>query len=273
MYDVMTVLTKVIYPAPGSLVINLLSVGSCLSLSNAGWMETKGIHMQYSKLGDDHNKENNNNKKVKKVPSKVGMSVIYAPAFVAGLSSFLIYPIDFRFTLLCSAVTLHFFKRLFEVLFVHKYSGSMEVGAMVTISLSYFVNAAGLIHNQHLMHSLSQPSIDLKGVGIPIFLIGIAGNYYHHYLLSKLRTTNSDNNKGYKIPRGGLFGLVICPHYLFEIVGFVGISCISQTVYAVLYTVGTTFYLMGRSYATRKWYESKFEDFPVDVKALFPYVF
>ncbi|PPS03344.1 hypothetical protein GOBAR_AA17323 [Gossypium barbadense] len=66
----------------------------------------------------------------------------------------------------------------------------------------------------------------------------ISGNFYHHYLLSKLRT---NGDKEYKIPKGGLFELAICPHYL--------------------------------SYVTRKWYMSKFEDFPKEVKALIPFVF
>jgi hypothetical protein len=52
-----------------------------------------------------------------------------------------------------------------------------------------------------------------------------------------------------------------------------GISFISQTSYAISFTLGSIFYLMGRSYATRKWYLSKFEDFSEDVKALIPYAF
>jgi very-long-chain enoyl-CoA reductase len=35
---------------------------------------------------------------------------------------------------------------------------------------------------------------------------------------------------------------------------------------------GTAAYLAGRSCATRRWYESKFEDFPDSIKALVPYI-
>ncbi|KAI3443758.1 hypothetical protein Pfo_000423 [Paulownia fortunei] len=157
-----------------------------------------------------------------------------------------------------------------NVVFVHKFSGWMDVEAMITISLSYLLSSATMIYNQHLMQAFPEPAIDLKYVGISMFLLGIGGNFYHHYLLSKLRTKGE---KQYKIPQGGFFSLLICPHYLFEILGFFGISCISQTLYVFSFTMGTTFYLMGRSYATRKWYESKFEDFPKDVKALIPYIF
>ncbi|KAK2457163.1 3-oxo-5-alpha-steroid 4-dehydrogenase family protein [Trifolium repens] len=90
------------------------------------------------------------------------------------------------------------------------------------------------------------------------------------YLLSKLR---GKGEKGYKIPKGGLFDYVICPHYLFEIIAFYGFSFISQTLYGFSFALGTTFYLLGRSYAARRWYVSKFEDFPKNVKAIIPFFF
>lgn len=156
------------------------------------------------------------------------------------------------------------------MLFIHKYSGSMPLDTVVIISCSYFSYAVSTAYSQHLTAGFPEPMIDLKYAGTAMFLVGIIGNFYHHYLLSKLR---KEGEKQYKIPHGGLFDLVICPHYLFEILGFIGLSCISQTLYAFSFTVGSTSYLIGRSYATRKWYLSKFEDFPKDVKALVPYVF
>ena len=157
-----------------------------------------------------------------------------------------------------------------QVLFVHKYSGAMVLDSAIVISLSYFLSTVSMIYAQHLTQGLSDPPIDLKYPGVVLFLIGMCGNFYHHYQLSKLR---KKGEKGYKIPKGGLFDLVICPHYLFEILIFVGVSFISQTLYSFCFTIGTIFYLIGRSYATRRWYLSKFEDFPKHVKALIPYVF
>lgn len=157
-----------------------------------------------------------------------------------------------------------------QVLFIHKYSGTMPIDTVIIISGSYFLFAVSVSYSQHLTTGFPDPMIDLKYAGTAMFLVGIIGNFYHHYLLSKLR---KEGEKQYKIPRGGLFDLVVCPHYLFEILGFIGISCISQTVNALSFTVGSTSYLIARSYATRKWYLSKFEDFPKDVKAIIPYVF
>lgn len=147
----------------------------------------------------------------------------------------------------------------------------MVLDSGILISLSYFLSTASMIYSQHLVKGLKEPSIDLKYPGILLFIVGISGNFYHHLLLSRLRKKGGD--EGYKIPRGGLFHLIICPHYFFEIIAFVGVSFISQTLYAVSFTLGTIVYLVGRSHATKKWYISKFENFPRDVKTLVPCIF
>ncbi|KAK4480450.1 hypothetical protein RD792_013523, partial [Penstemon davidsonii] len=124
-----------------------------------GWMEIKGKHGQYSKLLG-----HNSLKQQKVVPSKIGMAVLYTPAFLAGAASLCLFPVggDLRFTLLRAAVTTHFFKRVLEVLFLHKFSGSVEVEAMITISLSYFAFSATSIYTQYLTLGLAEPAIDLK---------------------------------------------------------------------------------------------------------------
>ncbi|KAL4575336.1 hypothetical protein LXL04_022178 [Taraxacum kok-saghyz] len=264
-----SVLLNFMFPPPPSLFVTTMSVIGLTSLSNAGYMEIKGKHMQYSKFLNEGvvKKEND-----AKLSSRNGMLLSYTPAFLVGLASLVAFPDqDLRFMLLASALTVHFLKRALEVLFLHKYSGSMALESTIIITLSYTFSTATMIYAQYLSRDFPEPSLDLKYVGIGLFAVGIIGNFYHHYILANLR---KDGEKEYKIPQGGLFDLVICPHYLFEILGYVGISCISQTLYAFAFTLGTIFYLTGRSYATRQWYLSKFGDkFPKDVKAFIPYVF
>ncbi|KAK9105105.1 hypothetical protein Scep_021949 [Stephania cephalantha] len=258
------------YPPPPSVFVTAMSMVSLVSLANAGLSEIRGRHLQYSKFWDVRAPNTLKVKRVK-VSSRAGMLALYAPAFLAGLVSFWLFPGDgLRFMLLSSALTLHFLKRVVEVLFIHKYSGAMILDSVVAISLSYFLSAVTMIYNQHLVDGVQEPPFDLKYIGFILFMVSSAANFYHHYLLAKLR---EKDDKGYKIPKGGMFNLVICPHYLFEILAFVGVSFISQTVYPFCFTIGTTFYLLGRSYCTRKWYLSKFENFPKDVKALVPYIF
>lgn len=230
-------------------------------------LEVFGKHLQYSKFWNSGSK--NSTKYL--ISSKIGMLIFYTPALFAAISSFWLLPDSgIRFLMLKSAITIHFLKRDLEVLYVHKFSAFTVLDSVIIISATYLAAAVCMIFFHHQTQGLPEPSIDLKYLGLVVFVVGISGNLYHHYLLSKLR---QKNDKGYKIPRGGLFSLIVCPHYLFEITTFVGISLISQTIYSYLCAVGIAFYLLGRSYVTRNWYLSKFENFPKSVKALIPFVF
>jgi len=69
--------------------------------------------------------------------------------------------------------------------------------------------------------------------GIAIFLAGNVLQYHSHALLANLTTTRGGKiNKSssappkYRIPRGGAFELVSCPHYFAEIVIYVGLALI-----------------------------------------------
>ncbi|XP_027161094.1 very-long-chain enoyl-CoA reductase-like [Coffea eugenioides] len=251
-----------------SIYTTALSGITLLFLAYLGISEALGNHLKYSKFWNVNSQKSGGGIKLS---SRTGMLLLYSPAAVAGLASFLIFPGgEIRFLMLKLAITMHFSKRVLESLFVHKYSGGMMLDSVVIISSSYLFAAAGMIYIHHMTLEATEPLVDLKYLGLLLFLVGIAGNFYHHYLLSKLR---KKNEKDYKIPTGGLFDLVICPHYLFEILGLLGISFISQTLFSYSCAIGCAFYLIGRSYATRQWYLSKFEIFPKNVKALIPFVF
>jgi very-long-chain enoyl-CoA reductase len=267
-----------IFTPPPNLFVTAMSVVSVVALAIIGFLEINGHHLQYSKFWNVNSNEGNSTlSRIRRplqvrISSRIGMLILYTPAILAGLVSFAIFPNDsFRFLLVKAALTLHFLKRDFDVLFIHKYSGGMILDSVLLITSSYTMATITMLYAQNLTQGISNPSIDLVYPGILLFLVGIIGNFFHHISLSKLRE-NGDRVQ-YKIPRGGMFDFVICPHYLFEILIFVGIAFISQTLYAFCFVIGTTIYLIGRSYATRRWYLSKFDDFPKNVKALIPFVF
>ncbi|XP_039140431.1 3-oxo-5-alpha-steroid 4-dehydrogenase 1-like [Dioscorea cayenensis subsp. rotundata] len=265
----MALFLNFIFPASASLFLTAMTVIGVTTSALGGISEATGKNIQYSKFlnagASDISKET-------KISSKAGMLLVYSPSLAAALASFAVpgFAVAGRCLLVGIVLSLHFFKRVFEVLFIHQYSGQMILKSAITISMAYCINTVTLLYAQYLTQDTPEPSFDLKNAGILLFLIGITGNFYHHYLLSKLR---KKKEKGYKIPSGGLFSLVICPHYLFEIIGFLGLALISQTLFSFSWFLGTLFYLMGRSHATRKWYLSKFENYSGDVKALIPFVF
>ncbi|CAL5091308.1 unnamed protein product [Urochloa decumbens] len=256
-------------------LVAALTAACAATLAVLAISEFRGANLAYSKFGAAARAGASGG--APRLPSRAGMLVIYAPALAAALASFAVPGAveGPRAQVLAAAVAVHFLKRVLEVLFVHRYSGSMPLGTSLLISSCYLFNAVAMIYVQHLSHNLQEPAVDLLYPGLVVFAVGLAGNFYHHLLLSRLRSGGgggAGGDKGYKIPRGGLFGLVVCPHYLFEIIGFVGLAMVSQTVYGLTVAVGSAAYLAGRSRATRKWYVSKFEEFPARVKALVPYV-
>ncbi|KAM0951957.1 putative 3-oxo-5-alpha-steroid 4-dehydrogenase (NADP(+)) [Dioscorea sansibarensis] len=265
----MALFQDIIFPAPASLFLTAMTMIGVTTSALGGMSEANGKNIQYSKFWNagagDIGKES-------KISSRVGMLLVYLPALAAALASFAVpgFAVAGRCLLVRTVLSLHFFKRVFEVLFIHQYSGQMILKSAITISMAYCINTVTLLYAQYLTQDTPEPLFDLKNAGILLFVCGITGNFYHHYLLSKLR---KKSEKGYRIPTGGLFSLVICPHYLFEVIGFLGLALISQTLFSFSWFSGTLFYLMGRSYSTRKWYLSKFENFPGDVKALIPFVF
>jgi very-long-chain enoyl-CoA reductase len=153
----------------------------------------------------------------------------------------------------------------------------MPLPTALLISSCYLFYVTMLTYAQHHTRGLPEPATDTIYPGALVFAVGVAGNFYHHHLLSRLRAATATSggcgdDRGYKIPKGGLFELVACPHYLFEIVTFVGLAMIAQTAFALALAVGTAAFLACRSCATRRWYATKFEEFPTRVRALVPYV-
>ncbi|CAH8386732.1 unnamed protein product [Eruca vesicaria subsp. sativa] len=267
----MEMATSFLYPPPPSILLNTMTVVGLAALTNMVWSEVSGNNLKYSKF----NNASSQKQRFGSISSRTGMLCLYTPAFLAASASFFLSPSeDLRFLLLKSSLSLHFFKRIFEVLFIHKYSGEMPVDVAFTITSGYFSSTALVLYSQSFTLGLPEPTLDLKFSGFLMFIVGIVGNLYHHVLLAKLRKEDEGSGKKeYKIPKGGLFGVVICPHYMFEILVFWGFFMISQTIYSLSLAISTTFYLVGRSYATRRWYLSKFDDFPKRVKALIPFVF
>ncbi|KAI3908249.1 hypothetical protein MKX01_027271 [Papaver californicum] len=171
---------KFLFPPPQSIFIIFMSMVSLAISTNGGLSE--GANVQYSKF------RNATNSQESKFSTRVCMLAMYTPSFVASIVSFFwLFPShDIRFILINSSLTLHFLKRIFEVLFVHRYSGEMVLNLTVIISLSY-------CYKVWVLSRLARK----------------------RFLVCSLKSV-------------GIFGMVICPEYLFEILIFIGIMMISQ---------------------------------------------
>ena len=201
------------------------------------------------------------------IPTRLGMFIIYFLPVLAVTFSALPYLSNPSIIqgIVFAAVFIHFAKRVLESLFLHKYSG--PIGLFTTFMISGFYSLAaymiGYLNRQPIL------SVDIWFyIGVVLFITGILGNFLHHKTLADLRKNTLD----YIIPSGGLFDLVICPHYLFEIITWLGIFMISRHLASLLILIFIIGYLTARSIRTLKWYREKFTKFPPQRKALIPYI-
>lgn len=225
-----------------------------------------------------------------KVSGMQNMLLIYVPAllYLAGL----VLPADIKMlrfgdmnmrgTLIAGLLTFHFAKRVFETLFLHKYATRVSPFLGIFIGLYYTFVSYIIISAQTLVDtSVLYPITEL--VGLIMFCLGEVGNLVHHYLLSTLRSSsNSDSKetsinevikKQYKVPRGLLFEYVATPHYLFELMSWLGIAIMSQQLNAFLVFTSMSSYLIGRSVAQNKFNKDNIDGYPKHRKNIFPFVF
>ncbi len=206
------------------------------------------------------------------IGSKEGMTIIYLPAFVASLGFLMasfIGVISATPTLAGIYVNLHFLKRLYEVQFIHKYSGKISQSISSLIGCYYALVSI-------LICCVATPSPDMISsvVGASLFAVGLAGNFIHHVRLAQLRKDSSASAK-YVAPKGGLFEYVAAPHYFFELIGWLGIAITAEHLNAYLVFASMTSYLSGRAVSQNQWNRQMFPkaEWPESRKNLVPFLF
>jgi hypothetical protein len=214
--------------------------------------------------------------KNKGMDPRLGMFIIY---FLPILCYILTWtsnhsPNSIYHLVLLFAFVFHFGKRCLEVLFLHKFSGKIGTVGVVFITFAYsnIGLLLGTIQNKVTSLEAGQNApLLVLGFGFIVFLIGEGYNFYHHLLLSRLRKNSDD--KEYKIPEGGLFPYLVCPHYFFELLAWVGLAIMSMylDVYMIVFImIG---YLSGRSNQTREWYLNRIPTFPKYRKRILPFLY
>lgn len=214
--------------------------------------------------------------------SRTAMMVIYTPAFLVGLL-ILSAPAVLREkmtipspSLAAALCALHFAKRCLEVMFLHQYSGRTDCATPSMIGVFYALTTLliAFANDGGFRHENNDGRTDLKMlIGSLLFGVGLIGNLYHHYLLAKLRSSKKTSK--YVAPTGGLFEYVATPHYLFEIIGWLGVAIVSQHLNVWLVVSGMTSYLGGRSVAQNEFNKMTFReaDWPRSRKNMVPFIF
>jgi very-long-chain enoyl-CoA reductase len=137
-------------------------------------------------------------------------------------------------------IVLHFVKREYETLYVHKFSlSTMPFMNIFKNSFHYWMlsgaNLAYWIYSPTSYTALSSPTIDkVNMLGVAIYLFGEISNFKTHLTLSNLRSPGGTERA---IPKGYGFGLVTCPNYLFELIAWTGVAIVNKSLATVLFGI------------------------------------
>jgi 3-oxo-5-alpha-steroid 4-dehydrogenase 1 len=203
------------------------------------------------------------------IDSRAGMLLLYGLPIVSLVVTSLVVDVlpgpSSSQLLVIGLLAIHFGKRCFEAVFVHKYSGPIDIQSVALIGANYsLVTAVAAIAIEET------PPIDaFTWLGVVLFAAGELANLHHHRLLARLRRSES----GYLIPRGALFEVVSAPHYLVELVAWLGIALVAHHLIFYLILAIMVVYLGDRAAQTHAWYRERFPDYPPRRRRILPGVF
>jgi len=169
--------------------------------------------------------------------------------------------------------SLHYLKRIYETLFVHRFSHSTMPLLNLFKNCAHYWGAAIMI-SYFVNHPLfTPPPQERFYAGLGLFIAGEVGNFITHQQLRALRPAGSNERA---IPRGFLFEFVSCPNYTFETMAWTGFSVMTQTLTSYLFLLLGAGQMYMWAVAKHRRYRKEFDGkegrplYPRGRKAMFP---
>ena len=107
-------------------------------------------------------------------------------------------------------------------------------------------------------------------IGAAVFVAGFAIHFQSDRIIRNLR---HPGEKGYAVPRGGLYRWVSSPAYLGEIIQWTGWAILTWSLAGVAFALFTFCNLAPRAVSNHRWYLETFENYPRQRRILSPGVF
>ncbi|VWU48532.1 polyprenol reductase, putative [Hepatocystis sp. ex Piliocolobus tephrosceles] len=165
---------------------------------------------------------------------------------------------------------IHLFRRLLEQLFVIRTTKKSFMNiCSYLLGISFYVITPISLHSDNVKR--------INSVNLFALIIFITGNilqYDSHVRLSKLRSKDlKEGDDLYKVPYGGFFNFVSCPHYLAEILIYFSFFIWNWNIISSLNFVFVLLGLIKNGIQTHTWYLKVLGDaYPRTRKIIFPYI-
>lgn len=158
-------------------------------------------------------------------------------------------------------VVLHFLKREYETIFVHRFSlATMPARNIVKNSGHYWLFSG--LNLAYWSYSPYGPTAKASNplityLGIALFVFGELGNLQTHYILRGLRRPGS-TERG--IPSGLGFNLVTCPNYMFETISWIGVWLVNWSLSTLVFLVLAVGQMSAWAWKKERRYRKEFGD-------------
>ncbi|KAK0635065.1 3-oxo-5-alpha-steroid 4-dehydrogenase-domain-containing protein [Bombardia bombarda] len=163
--------------------------------------------------------------------------------------------------LLMGLFHLHFLKREWETLFVHKFSANTMPAVNIFRNSFFYWTFAGLLCALDIYAPGSMASRDVLGpldyLGLALFAVGESCNWIVHQHLASLRKPGG-TERG--IPNCIGSNWVTSPNYMFEVLAWVGVILISRSFSVVFFICFGTVYMRDWSRGKEKALRKEFGD-------------
>ncbi len=166
----------------------------------------------------------------------------------------------------------HYINRSFIFPFRTKTSGK-KIPLMIVLSAVFFNSVNGSINGYFFGNIGIYTETWFQSIyfylGIVLFVTGFITNIKSDQILLSLR---KGEERGYKIPFGGLFKWLSCPNHFGEILEWIGFAVMAWSLSAFSFAIWTVANLIPRALSHHRWYKTHFEDYPEERKAVIPFI-
>ncbi len=187
----------------------------------------------------------------------------------------------------------HVSRRLFECLYQTSFSPTSRMNiAHYALGITFYCLAPFTLVTASSRSKATCVSSPLEGLnllldcdratfnrflaGTLLLLFGSLHQNASHAILAGLRSRLNHGATGshYFIPRGGFFEFVSCPHYLMEVIIYVGLALVAgpTDTHILSMVCFVTLNLSFTARETHSWYRKKFKKYPRNRKAMIPWL-
>ncbi|RDW82462.1 hypothetical protein BP6252_03574 [Coleophoma cylindrospora] len=174
-----------------------------------------------------------------------------------------VQPLSTSQRLSMAMIIVHFLKREYETLFVHKFSLATMPARNIFKNCFHYWVLSGLYLAYFIYAPTSYTAREsgifdlLNMVGVALYVFGELSNLYTHQVLSNLRSPGG-TERG--IPKGFGFDIVTCPNYMFEIIAWLGVVLVTKSLSTVIFTGAGLWQMQQWGIGKEKKYRSEFGD-------------